>query len=371
MRIALDLTAASRRDDGLVVYALELTRALLAICPDDDFYLLVSKVLPGQLSDVVGKVHILRSPFKQELLNKYLWIPLVCQRFRFDLIHFLIFPPPLGFRRRFVMTIQDVTPWLYPKTMSFKGRWYFRLGVSSAVKRADGIVAPSQATVDLLPRYLKINASARIKVTPLAVRPLALRVVKSDPAQLPLHYLLSVSTLEPRKNLQTLLDALPLVREMTGEAVTLALVGRLGWGYSSLQGKASRLGDHVVQLGHVDRSSLLGLYSKARLFVSPSIYEGFGLPPLEAMSVGCPVLASDIPAHREVLKNAAHYFRPMDVQSLAAKLAALWTDDVARDAMSRAGKQVSGGYSWRQTALLTRSLFSEVSEEWMRLKPVS
>jgi len=165
-------------------------------------------------------------------------------------------------------------------------------------------------------------------------------------------------TVEPRKNLITLLRAFADVLRTTSLRPQLVIAGKLGWKENDalMDIEKSAFKDRIKMTGYVTDADLCALYSSCSVFVYPSIYEGFGLPPLEAMTCGAPVIASAVPS---VTSDAARVITPTDVQGLARHLVELLTDAKAREELSAAGMKHAAKFSWAETAMLTREVYQE------------
>ena len=221
-------------------------------------------------------------------------------------------------------------------------------------RAADAVIAVSQATADLALRYLGIERS-HLHVVHEAAHD-AFRPVPKDQARevvsgefgLPLRYILCVCTIEPRKDHLTLLRALATVPR----APLLVLAGGTGWRSRHIleQIRADENAGRVKYVGRVEDSLLPALYSGAMFSVYPSLYEGFGLPVLESMACGCPVLSSDSSSLPEVGGAAARYFRTGDAASLSSQLKELLDSQSDLDAMSQAGLARAGLFSFRRAA---------------------
>jgi glycosyltransferase involved in cell wall biosynthesis len=171
-------------------------------------------------------------------------------------------------------------------------------------------------------------------------------------------YLVHVGTIEPRKNLTRLVEALQLLHEQ-GLTIPLVVVGGKGWLYEGFFQRLEELEirDRVHLPGYVADADLPALYQGATAAVVPSVYEGFGLPVLEAMACGTPVLASDVSSLPELGGDAARYFDPYSTEDIAAAIRTVWSGDELRVEMSQAGLAQAAKFSWAQAAAETRSLY--------------
>ena len=273
--------------------------------------------------------------------------------------------PPRG-RVPLVVTVHDVATSLYPATFGWHGRWFHARGLQAAARRADLVITVSQAARAEILAHTGI-AEDRLRVVPQGVDhvvPGAEEVAAAiDRRGLTgIGYLLWVGTLEPRKDVATLVRAFAdLVDAGRSEEHRLVLAGPSGWlSHEAVPRHAlDRLGPLVRLLGPVEEAELRALYAGATLFALPSRHEGFGLPVLEAMVQGTPVVCSDIPALREVAGDAARLVPPGDAGAWTEALAALLAEPAARRRLSEAGRQRAAAFSWERTVQLTRAVYSE------------
>jgi alpha-1,3-rhamnosyl/mannosyltransferase len=175
-------------------------------------------------------------------------------------------------------------------------------------------------------------------------------------------YLLAVSTLEPRKNLSAVLAAFAQLPQKTRQQYPLVIVGMRGWGEGLVSaGLRQMIANGEVRLtGYVPQADLPILYAGARLFVYPSLYEGFGLPPLEAMACGVPVIVSDRASLPEVVGNAGIMVDPLDDRHLAQRMLELIEDDARHRSLSLAGRQRAQKFGWRHCAEQTMAVYAKV-----------
>jgi glycosyltransferase involved in cell wall biosynthesis len=166
-----------------------------------------------------------------------------------------------------------------------------------------------------------------------------------------------VGTLEPRKNLPTLLRALERLRASLGEPPLLVVVGREGWGPVNVAQQLRALDGAVRFAGHTSDEELVALYHAATVFVFPSLYEGFGLPVLEALAAGCPVVSTTTPSIAEAAGEAALLVDPRDHVAMAEAIASLWTDAALARRLRAAGRERAAQFSWERCAELTAAAY--------------
>jgi glycosyltransferase involved in cell wall biosynthesis len=272
--------------------------------------------------------------------------------------------PPAG-RARLVVNVHDVAPLLYPETFTPRGRRFHRQGIRAAARRADLVITGSQAAADELATYTSIPTE-RVRVVhngvdaaPAPPDAVVEAVARYGLAGAP--YVLSVGSLEPRKNLRTLVSAFARMPLGDGAGARLALVGPTGWLARGLvdAGDQDRLGDRLRWLGFVGDADLRALYAGARIFALPSLHEGFGLPVLEAMVQATPVVCADIAALREVSAGAARLVPPEDPEAWAATLSELLADDDGLADLAAAGCRRASQFSWETTVRATREVYVE------------
>jgi glycosyltransferase involved in cell wall biosynthesis len=268
--------------------------------------------------------------------------------------------PPPGRHQRLVVTVHDLAFKLYPKLFPPAWRTLFGLGLRRAAKHADAIITVSRNTAEDLVQETNVDPS-RVHVIPLAswlpasegpVEPVLERLKVSPP------YFLFVGTLEPRKNLVRLLRA---YRRAAGSGLphSLVLAGPMGWGGQALLRELRLAGPgQVILTGRAEHAELDALYRGASAFVYPSIYEGFGLPVLEAMSRGVPTVTSNVSSLPEVAGDAALLVDPLSVPEIADAMSrAVEAGESAR--LRAAGLARAERFSWAETARLTLEVYQK------------
>jgi glycosyltransferase involved in cell wall biosynthesis len=264
-----------------------------------------------------------------------------------------------------VVTAHDAAPLIYPETYPRRGRRFHAQGLAAAAKRADLVITVSQSAAEELAAYTAIPPE-RIRVVPNGVD---LEIasdaqVEATRRQFELDdapYVFWVGSLEPRKNVELLVDAFVRWALHTDLPHLLVLAGPAGWleDETSVLAPARRLGNRVRTLGRVGDPALGALYRGADLFAFPSRHEGFGIPVLEAMAQETPVLAADIPALREIAAGAAVLRSPDDLDAWVAALDNLLHDEAELSRWGRAGRARAQGYSWARCAEDTRAIYLE------------
>ena len=225
-----------------------------------------------------------------------------------------------------------------------------RLTLGLAVRRSAAFIAISQATADDLERRFP-RAAGRITVAPLAVSPSLTGARPREAGQgLPDRFVLAVGTLEPRKNLPRLIEAFESLPLPVQTETPLVVVGGIGWEAAETLDALRRLGERCRLLGRIPDARLASLYRRCTVFCYPSLGEGFGLPVLEAMQAGAPVITSDRSSLPEVGGDAVEYVDPTDVESIAGALERLLEDPDRRAQLASAGRERARGFTWERTA---------------------
>ena len=367
LKIGIDLTGIWRPWTGILVYAAELTRELLRVDGRNTYTLLFSGEVHEKFRDMEDKFRAEVIPLRGEVISKQVLTAARCNALRLDLVHFPALPPPVACLRPFVWTLHDATPWLYPETMDLKGRLYFRWVGAWAARASKAVVTDSQNAKQNIVGALGVPESKVTVIYPGVdggFRRLDDRdFLKSVRARygLPEHFILAVGTLEPRKNLPFLVEAYRRFCEVSPEKPGLVIAGRTGWNLKAVQKGLSGAASGVVLTGFVPQKDLLALYTLADVFVLPSMYEGFGFPPLEAMASGCPVIVSNRGSLPEVVGDAALLIDPEDAGSLVAALQSVFSSESLRAALVQKGFARVSQFSWRAAAMKTLELYDQIA----------
>ncbi len=266
-------------------------------------------------------------------------------------------------RAKRVVSIHDLTVMLYPQWHPANRLRAMHAGLRASAEVADHIIAVSRSTKADIVAHLGVDPD-RVAIVPLAVdasfRPLPREEIEAALAPLglvPGGYLLFLGTIEPRKNLGRLLDA---VLAAGGDVGPLVLAGADGWGNETLRPRLDALiaRGRVLALGYVPEALRVTLLAGARALVYPSLYEGFGLPPLEAMACGAPVITSRVSSLPEVVGDAALLVDPLDVDALAGAIKDLWQDAALRADLRARGLARARTFTWEATARLTLDVYA-------------
>ncbi len=367
MRIGIDARLVHYQRAGIGQYTVRLTQALAKLDGDDEFVTLQSRKdhAPLVASDRVRR-HAMWTPPHHRLEQ---WaLPLELQRLKLDLLHCPDFIPPFRRACPAVITVHDLAFLRFPGLLTPDSeRYYGQIG--RAVASADAIIAVSESTRRDLAALVGADEK---KITVVheaagsAFRPSPAAAVHAAKERYGIggSYILFVGTIEPRKNIPFLLQAYARMRDgwpRTADLPRLVLAGKKGWLYENIFAVLEELdlGDNVVCTGGVAVDDLPALYTGALCFVMPSLYEGFGLPVLEAMSCGTPVVASNTSSLPEVAGDAALLVDPQDLVGLAAALHHVCQDDDLRRQMSARGMAQAARFSWERAAHETLAVYRQ------------
>jgi glycosyltransferase involved in cell wall biosynthesis len=365
MLIGIDASrAAVERRTGTENYSLHLIRGLLDQGRGHRFRLYFNQAPAEDLFPAAAERRLI--PLRR------LWTHL---RLSSELLQHppdLLFVPshvlPLVHPKRCVVTIHDLGFQYYPQAHTLSQNLYLRWSTRHNARAATRLLVDSEATRQDLVRYYGTPESKIVVVYPGRDESLA---PVTDPSELSTirarygisaDYFLYVGTLHPRKNLVRLVQAFGAFTQNTSSDLQLVLAGRKGWLYDDIWAQVRKLSltERIVFTGYVPAEDLPALLSGARAFVYPSLYEGFGLPVLEAMACGTPVICSNVSSLPEVAGDAAILIEPLDVESISAALTSTAVDDaLCRELVTRGFKQKEH-FSWRRCAQETLEVLEDV-----------
>ncbi len=370
MRIGFDCTPIMPVRSGVGHYTDQLLRHLLQVRPEWEFLLYSNRCMNGETAHLAGATPV-PGHFP---LSRWLWmqarLPQVIRHSQPDLCHFPNNSAPLRPGRPYIVTIHDASLFLYSHFHPRSRLLALRLLLPRVARQAAAVITVTEHARQDLVRVLglapeKVHviweaASAHFRPASPEERQRLRRKYR-----LPARFVFYAGTLEPRKNLGRLILALGKLQAQ-GLEPWLVLAGPKGWlGNGQLEEAIHQAGlaGRVRYLGYVPGEDLPGLYSLATLFAFPSLYEGFGLPPLEAMACGAPTLTSRGSAMAEVCGQAALLVDPRDVEEMAQGLIRLWTEAPLREELRERGFRRAKRYSWTRTAQQTAALYERVQAQ--------
>ncbi|MDX2160679.1 MAG: glycosyltransferase family 1 protein [bacterium] len=364
IHIGFDARLTHYRIGGISTYIRQMIQVLEQIDHENQYTILHSRKMRETLS-LRFKRASLWTPAHHRFERLALGAEIA--RFSFDILHSTDFIPPLFGAKRRVITVHDLTFLLYPHFLTADSRRYYNAQIHAAVAQADHILTISQASkhdiIDLLhvlPEKITVQGCG----VEAAFRPLPADVVARTRQRfhLPADYLLFVGTIEPRKNLITLAKAYRELLARFPDAPPLALVGRPGWHYDAIRSEIAGIGieDHLLWRDNIPQEHLPAVYNGALALILPSYYEGFGLPPLEAMACGTVPIVSCRSSLPEVVGSVGLQFQPDDSSALAAALEHILTDSNWRDTMRAHGLERAAQFTWERSAQIALSVYHKV-----------
>lgn len=367
MNILVDLTQIPIQKVGVGVYAKETFKF-----PNEDanelFFLLQDDDNDLRSTFLKSKIILVKSKFFRFFFCRFLleqfYIPFLCYKYKINILHSLHYSFPIFlFKVKRIVTIHDLTFFIHPSVHTFIKRYYFRLFIKLACRYADRLICVSESTKKDLERICG-RRSVSIDVIPLSCSPKMqvgeqeLELVKKKFGVVS-QYMLFIGTLEPRKNILNLINAFYKFSQKNRD-YSLVIIGKKGWFYESIFKLVEELHleRSVVFTGFVTTKEKFILLSGAHSFIYPSIYEGFGLPVLEAITYGIPTITSKLSSLPEVAGNAALYINPTNVQSISDAIESVNCDEETRRKLIKNSEKQRLKYSWKKTANLTYSLYN-------------
>jgi len=373
MKIGIDISQIIY-GTGVSEYTKSLVKTLLEIDKENEYILFGSSLrqqpIFSKYHDTVHGNYSLRTYSFPPLVLEWLWnrlhiISIEKLTGKIDLFHTSDWlEPPAKCPK--VTTIHDLTVFKYPEAFAPKGGHNILTNVEKKLqwvkKESAAVIAVSNSTKRDIIEFLKIPEE-KIKVIYEAASEKFQRTTEDKSTQVKKkykiegEYLLSVSTLEPRKNLKRIIESFKILRQKE-RGLVLVLVGKYGWGNEKMSNVKCQM-SNVKILGYIEKEDLAGLYSGAKAFIYPSLYEGFGLPILEAMSCGCPVVTSNVSSMPEVAGEAAVLINPLSVESITEGIKIALKN--RRDLIKKGYDQVKK-FSWEKCAQETLKVYEEVVE---------
>ena len=308
---------------------------------------------------------VIKNPFP--FMKTYAWYPYIIRKINehdLDIVHNPSqVPTYFPLKAKYVITVNDLTPFITPQESKTGRSSVFRMLFPKTLRSADKIICISHNTKDDLIKKFNIS-SEKISVIHLAVND-NFRKMDSLNAQKILHnygirtpYILYVGTLEARKNIPSLIKAFNKLKDLRIPH-QLVIGGKMGWKYKEIFDLTNQLNltNKITFTGYVKEEDLPILYNAADLFVYPSLYEGFGLPPLEAMACGCPVITSNTSSLPEVVGDAGIMINPTDVNKLADSIYEVLMDKGLQADLTRKGLDRAKLFSWKKCAEETQKIY--------------
>ncbi|MGB8657586.1 MAG: glycosyltransferase family 1 protein [Candidatus Zixiibacteriota bacterium] len=376
MRIGIDASPILKQRAGVGSYVYHLIDQLSLLDRENQYVLFYC-----HHSDVKDRIMKPENPnFESKTVRfptkimKMLWASIRLPKVdwfvgKVDLYHstaFYLNPTSSG---KSLLTIFDLNFLALRKFTLWSGRWHYAIKMKDYAKRCDGIITVSESSKEEIVRLLEVPPEKVVvtyggyseKFRPQGDGQDRETVMKKY--RIGGDFILYVGTLEPRKNLKGLIEA--YARSRAKEDFLLVLAGGTGWNYKHIFRLVEQLSlrDRVIFCGYVPEPDLPALYRGASLFAYPSFYEGFGLPPLEAMACGTPVVVSDTTSLPEVVGDAGIYVDPLDIEQIAASIDTVLSDSQLARTLRQRGLERAKLFSWERTAKETLELYLKIARQ--------
>ncbi len=367
MHIGIDARLTYYRTGGISTYIIRLVDALAKLDPANTYTVFHSRKARESLVKDTSAPRFRRAslwtPSHHRIERLALSLELLPHNL--DVYHTTDFIPPQFGARRQIITVHDLTFLHYPQFLTAESRHYYNDQIEYAVQRADHILADSEATKRDLVSMLHVSES-KITVHMLGVdesfKPLPAETVEHyrRALELPDSYFLFVGTFEPRKNIDGLVEAYRDLIPRVPDVPPLVLAGKMGWNFDALHARidALELGDHLLWREAVPQDAMPALYNGALALVTPSFYEGFGFPALEAMACGTMPIVSNRSSLPEVVGEVGLQVDPEDHAGLTAAMQRALADPEWRHAQEQAGLVRAATFSWERTAQIALSVYT-------------
>jgi len=370
VRIAID--ARKLHDFGIGTYVRNLVLNLARIDTETEYLLLCGPSDCAAVRQIGPNFRPVAESARPYSVAEQVRVPMALRREHVDLFHepHYVLPPLIHCRS--VVTIHDCIHLMFPQYLPSRAAYaYARAQLWAAARRSDRILTVSEASKNDLLRWLNVPAEKitviynaiddRLRVAP----PDAEMARVSERYQLGGRFVLYVGNIKPHKNLERLIDAFGRLRAAGHDDLTLVIIGDQITRYQGLRRAVHqhKLHGHVRFLGFVPIETLAAFYRLASVFVFPSLYEGFGLPPLEAMASGTPVVTSNTSSLPEVVGDAACLVDPYDPESIYDGIVRVLTDHEYRAGLIARGLARAGLFSWEDSVRRIREIYFQVMEE--------
>lgn len=361
-KILIDLTQIPINKVGVGVYALQTFYRIITQDKQNQYYLVIQDDDQDLLEIFTNSSQVIRvhsklfRHFPLRILLEQIYLPWLILRHKIDIIHSLHYSFPFfSFHAKRVVTIHDMTFFLFPNLHTKIKRFYFQKFIQLSTRFVDQIICVSESTAcDLKTLFPKIKPKI------ISVIPLACSLPKNiQPSPYKNPYITFIGTLEPRKNIETLIKAFALGKF---DQYKLIIVGKKGWFYKDIFRLTHQLGleDKIIFTGFVTEDQKFAILRSASLFVYPSLYEGFGLPVLEALSLNVPTITSNISSLPEIAGNAAILVDPHSVKDLNNAMHEILDDEKSRSVLLSRAQTQAAKFNWDKTAAQTIKVYNSL-----------
>ncbi len=366
MRIGLDGRFYRSSTAGIGRYTRELVKNLLAIDGDNEYVLFITPADEEECQIIAPNLKKVVTPIKHFTIAEQLELPKLLESHKLDLMHFLNFNHPMGYKGKYITTIHDLTMNFFPVG---KQKWpilrqAYLWNMQHAASAANKVIVPTNVVKDDVVKHLHAPADKVAVIYEGATEP-SHAIVKPKKEYLAQSgvtkpYILFVSQWRPHKGLGVLVEAFSEIKKK--HDIQLVITGKPNPQFPAIPAaiEASPHRKDIITPGFVSDELLDALFAGTELFVFPSWYEGFGLPPLEAMARGTAVASSNTSVMPEILGDAAAYFDPKDAKNMAKVLSETLSDEKKLTELRDKAKKQAAKYSWKKMAEETLGLYNDL-----------
>lgn len=370
MRIAINTLGPSKLKAGVGNYVVSLVQELSKIDDENEYTIFVNRDNEQFFKTNNKHFQIIILPdYTRKKLLRIVWeqfrLPKLLKKMNIDLLHSPGFVAPLKMSAKSVVTVHDMTFFSHPECHTRFKRLYFQNMIPKSIASADAVIADSENTTQEICKYLH-TPKEKITTVHLGVgehfkqinRRKAKEYLKTK-YHINNRFILFVGTIEPRKNVQTLVDAFLQIKD---PKLKLVIVGNKGWNVAELFKviTESPIKEQIILPGYVTDEDLVKFYNAAEVFVYPSLYEGFGIPIIEAMACGCPVITSNVSSMPEVAGTAALLVDPNNANEIKNAVQKILKNKELRELLIKDGIKQAKKFSWKKTAQATLAVYKKV-----------
>ncbi|MEW6455366.1 MAG: glycosyltransferase family 1 protein [Acidobacteriota bacterium] len=359
MKIAFDIRKIN--DFGIGNYIANLLTEISRLDLKNEYYLLGYKRdfegLKGKFPENFNFVSATAGKYS---MSEQLKLPLILEKIKPDVFHSPHYVIPILYKGKIITTIHDIIHILFPEFLPNPLAFYYaKYFIGAACKKSRLIITVSENSKKDILRHFP-EARDKISVIYNGIDNRFFKDLQIQVREKEGLYILYTGNIKKHKNLETLIKAYSKLEKSFPHK--LMIVG--GNPYRELVKIVDELNlnEKVIFKGYVSESELISLYEQASLFIFPSLYEGFGIPPLEAMAMGIPVLSSNFSSLPEILKDGAIYFNPLDENELFEKAKELLSNEMQKEKLIKKGKEIAKEYSWKNNALKTLKLYEIIGK---------